>query len=119
MSFFDNVYSETKKAVDVVGKFANDTVGVSKLRFAIANLKDRLDAKYKVLGMLYYRMQQGDAELEETIRLHVTEIELLHRQIDEKTAELQALKKSVRCAGCGTSNPSGADYCNKCGEKLS
>lgn len=118
MGFFDNVYSGTKKAADTVGKFAGETVEYSKLKFTIAGLKDKLEGKYKILGMMCYQSAKAESELDETAKLTISEIELLLSQINEKSAQLEKIRNTSKCQSCGANNPRSADYCAKCGSKL-
>ena len=113
------VSKKTEEVVDVVAKKTEQTVEVQKLKSQIGVMTRNNDRDYKDIGKIVYdKFKKGEEvddaflELCEAIAAREESIEELKRQI----AEVKGLDV---CQQCGEHIEPNAQYCPKCGAKVS
>ena len=106
------------RAADAATQKAGELADATKLNLQLFDRNTELEALFKDLGKIVYLTHTGaetdEAALEEKLA-----------QIDEKYAQLSALKEeqeaakaTVICPVCGKSCDKNDLYCRVCGEKL-
>lgn len=119
MSLINNVVVNAKSAVDVVGKKAEKVMDVSKLRFAIADIKKEIGSKMESLGYYVYEtIKDDDFTGEFDLDTRKNEIDELYSQLIALETQLASVKNKQRCPVCSCINDKEAVYCMKCGSKL-
>ncbi len=68
MSMMDDVWTNAKAAVDVVGKKAGQVIDKSKLRFAVMDIKAELSKKYRMLGKIYYEANRTGKNYDDSMK---------------------------------------------------
>ena len=118
MSFFDDVLSTAKKAVDTVGKGAGTVIDSGKLKVAASEIKSETKKSYEALGKLVYEAKVGGSDASAQIDEAVAAITALKEKAAEIEAQLLKLSKKTTCANCGEVNSIEAAFCAKCGAKI-
>lgn len=118
MGILDDVVVNAKSAVGAVGKKAEKVVDVSKLRFAIADLKKEIADKMESLGFYVYESVKDEDFTVDSIAERREEIDNLYLQLNSLEEQLAAAKNKLRCPACSYDNSKEAVYCMKCGTKL-
>jgi len=119
MGLFEDVVVNAKSAVNVVGKKAGQIVDVSKLRINAADLNNEISRRYESLGRTVYEAKKTDNDSSDLVSECIIAIDDLYEQLDAVNEQLVAMRAKLICKGCGQENPQDADYCSKCGHKLS
>lgn len=118
MGILDDVVVNAKSAVGAVGKKAEKVVDVSKLRFAVADVKKEISDKMESLGFYVYEAVKDDDFTVESIAEKREEIDNLYLQLKNLEEQLALAKNKLRCPACSFDNSKEAVYCMKCGTKL-
>lgn len=118
MSFFDEVLSTAKKAVDTVGKGTGNVIDSGKLKVKANELKGEMKKSYEALGKLVYEAKMDGSDVSAQIDDAVATITAIKEQIAEIEANLLKLAKKTTCKNCGEVNPIEASFCAKCGTKI-
>jgi len=118
MDIFDETVQKAKTAFGIAVKKTGDFVSVSKQKFSVVNLENKLTKAYAELGKLQFKeLKDVDIENPEVasavfeIKQIISEIKILLDEIDENEGK-------ITCPKCGGKSPSGSTFCNKCGEHL-
>ena len=118
MDFFDEILDKAKVAFDVAVKTTEDVAQTGKKKFNIASLESKLSKDYKALGEAFYDFKKkGELDNEA--------VDALILAIDDKKAEIEAIKEEIRkaksnrvCANCGADIDDDIIFCPICGQKL-
>lgn len=119
MGLFEDVIVNAKTAVTVVGKKAGQFVDVSKLRINAADLNNEISKRYESLGRTIYEAKKADNDSADLVNECIVAIDDLYEQLGAVNEQLVAMRAKLICKSCGQENPQNADYCSKCGNKLS
>ncbi|XOQ49125.1 MAG: zinc-ribbon-2 domain-containing protein [Eubacteriales bacterium] len=119
MGLFEDVVVNAKSAVNVVGKKAGQFVDISKLRISSADLNNEISKRFESLGRTVYEAKKTDNDVSDLVNECITAIDDLYEQLDAVNEQLVAMRAKQVCKNCGQENPQSADYCSKCGHKLS
>ena len=119
MGIIEDPAIKARDAFDVVAKKTGEVYTVQKLKFTIASLNSQLSKDFETLGRLYYEsMKDENADISDSVKDIVEQIEQKKQNIAEYEAEIEVQKKVSICPQCGGKNASDALFCNKCGKKL-
>lgn len=118
MSFFDDVLSTAKKAVDTVGKGAGNVIDSGKLKVNAQELKGEIKKSYEALGKLVYEAKADGSDVSTQIDEAVETITSLKEKAADIEAQLMKLAKKTTCKNCGEVNPIEASFCAKCGTRI-
>lgn len=118
MDTFDKTVQKAKDVFDIAVNKTGEFVNVSKLKFSVASLNNKLEKKYAQLGRTQFKMLKDtnveNAEIASTvadIKHIISEIKGLLREIDE-------LEGKITCKKCGCKVPNNSMFCNNCGERF-
>ncbi len=118
MGVFDDVVVNAKSAANAVGKKAEKVVDISKIRFAISDVKKEISSKMESLGFYVYESVKDDDFTVESLAEKRAEIDELYTQLESLKAQLATAKNKIRCPECSFDNSKEAVFCMKCGTKL-
>ncbi|GEM_PF-6741218 len=104
---FKNVFEKVKdfanKAKDATVKFtekateeAKRLTEIGKIKLRIAELEKEREAKFAMLGQLYYEYSKNKrADFEEKAQLYVKDLDDIERMIEDLKRKMEALSQSV------------------------
>ncbi len=119
MGVFEDIFVKAKVAVDALGEKAGQFVDVSKLNIKLAELKADLRTEFENLGKTAYHSEKNGADLKESIKSGIAQIDNISLQIEELKKQIASMKNKILCKSCGNQNEEDSSYCAKCGESLS
>ena len=119
MSMMDDVWTNAKAAVDVVGKKAGQVIDKSKLRFAVMDIKAELSKKYRMLGKIYYEANRTGKNYDDSMKALQESITELHKQLAALKEMMANAENKIKCPACGVYNAKDSLFCSKCGARLS
>ena len=106
------------KAAESAGKKAGEVVENTKLSLKIFDLNSEIEIAYKEIGRLVYMTHAG-------LEADAEELEQILARIDEKNAQIAALKAkqtetktTVVCVNCGKTCDKNDSFCRYCGEQF-
>ena len=82
----DSILEKAKETIEVVAKTTKKTAVVSKKKFDIALIRNKLDKSYQALGEAYFNSLENES---------VDEVLNTVNQVKEILAELEAAKKEL------------------------
>lgn len=122
---FDKVRDGASKVLDGATKIAkqvSDKTGVvvtqTKISFAIAETKNKMEAIYAEIGKKAYKKHTEGANLCECMTDAFEKLDELQSELEDLKEKLAEVKETVKCENCGENNPKTASYCVNCGESL-
>lgn len=122
---FDKIKVQANKAKDGAVKLTktvidktNNVVHQTKLKFAISEVKGKVNDIYTEMGKAVYDEYEKTGEITEQLAEKCGKIDALMEEMTELKERLAELKETVRCAECGSYNHMDDVYCSKCGKKL-
>ncbi len=118
MKFIDELKSLAAKTAKGAVKVSNDVVDYTKYQLKIAEIKDKIDDKYKTIGELVVAKSNDGYGDTADIDMLVEEINTLKAELSEKQDELARLKKTKQCPECGKMSSTSSNYCSNCGNKI-
>lgn len=95
---------------------AKDLSEIAKIRMDIHSKQDYIAKLYQEMGKAYYEKHKNDNEPKYGQVMLIKEAEEV---IDELNEQLGVIKGTQKCPECGQEMPLEADYCSKCGVRLS
>ena len=105
----------TASAISKTGAIVNKT----KLNYAISTNESKIEDMLVEIGRYVYDEYKEGSIFPEKISESLSVIETLYDEIDELKAKIADIDESVVCPECGAYNKNNADFCSKCGNKLS
>lgn len=90
--FFDNLGKCIAGTVDELGKKAEDTLEVQKIKNQIRGWKRENDRDYIDMGKILYERFQNDEELDEKLVRFCEEIQKRDEHIEECIAQIERIK---------------------------
>ena len=118
MAWFDKVKSTVTKTAKFTKEKSTELYDITRLSFAINELESKIDKIFKNIGMLVYRDYEGGAEFAEDIDMLLKDIDAKYEEIAAIKDELNKIKNVKVCPKCKKTNPTDANFCLSCGEKL-
>lgn len=118
MEIFENAMDKARETMDVATAKANEVITVQKQKFEIANLKNKRNKDFELLGKLYFKKLKGVETDDEAIDLVVNEITDKTREIKRLRTEIDAVKNGVKCPECDSLLEEDAEICPICGAKI-
>ncbi|MCQ2514205.1 MAG: zinc ribbon domain-containing protein [Ruminococcus sp.] len=115
---FDDVMINAKAAANAVSKRASGVYDSSKQRIAAAEIKSDINKKLRELGLLAYKANTENAEVEAEATKLIAEISDLKENLEVINQNLMAMKNKRRCPECDALVPKNSVYCNLCGSKI-
>ena len=116
--FFNQFVKAARSTTSTVSKKTGEFVEATKIKVAIADCENEIDALYIDIGKLVYQAFSDNTEPSETINEKCAQISEKLLQKDELKARLATVKDTVFCSSCGASNQAGSQFCSSCGSKL-
>lgn len=118
MEWFDKVKDTAAKTAKIAKEKSGELYEVTRLTFAINELETKIDKLFKNIGMLTYRDYENGAEFSEDITLLLQDIDSKYEEISAIKEEINKIKNVEVCPKCQKTNPTDANFCLSCGEKL-
>ena len=115
----EELFGRAKEIVEAAGRKAGDLTDLAKLKFKLAENEKAIEATLVALGRTLYESHRTGEAMDESI---VSELLKQVKELEKAGEELQAAIDNNRgcktCSQCGTANPEGSAFCNKCGNAL-
>ncbi len=129
MDFFNRMNEELDK---VCGELANigtefakatkDATENASLHTQIMSEEAKIKEQYRVIGEIFYKECEGDAErmevLSDAYREAFEKISVSKWKIDNAKEAIAKNKGAVCCPECGANIDKDAAFCSKCGKKV-
>ncbi len=116
MAIIDEFVSGAQKAGKFIAGKAESAVDIVTLEYKASSLRGRIDARYKELGQLYFRLSETQSEDSGELDNVMSSIREMARQLADLDDQIAKYKNI--CPVCRAANPAKADFCMKCGAKL-
>lgn len=114
----DNFLDSVKQAMDSAVKKTGEMVEKTKIKLALADMKNNIKANYTHLGELTYRAAHGDETVNDEIEQTVAIIDQLKEKLEQQITMGTEQTDKIVCSGCGASCASGSAFCSNCGKQL-
>ncbi|MDO5147356.1 MAG: hypothetical protein Q4D60_10160 [Eubacteriales bacterium] len=108
-----DLLSRLKKDVAVAGQKAKKTADIFKMREAIRQDKKELKDLVYQIGKTYVRLHRDDYE--EVYGEYFTAMDAVEKELKEKQAQLEKMRRGEHCSSCGKELSGAEDYCPSCG----
>lgn len=118
MEWFDKVKSTVTKTAKFTKDKSTELYDITRMSFSINELENKIDKLFKNIGMLVYRDYETGAEFSEDIDMLLKDIDAKYEEIAQIKEEINNIKNVSVCPSCKKTNPSDANFCLSCGEKL-
>ena len=118
MDAFDNVAKTAKDLAETAGKKGEELLRISKLKIKETQIKRDISIKFEKLGKMYYELNKMGDDNKLIFKEIIASIDELKAELNDVRDAIGEIKGTVSCSVCGATNPSDADFCTKCGEKL-
>lgn len=129
MDFFDRMNEELDKVCDELAsigsglaKATRDVTENASLHTQIAAEESKIREQYRVIGELYYKECENNAErmeaLSDAYREAFEKISVSQWKIDNAKETIAKNKGAVCCPQCGVNVNRDAVFCSKCGAKV-
>ena len=121
---FDKIKDGATKTKDAASRLAKEVakrtsnaITSTKLSYSINEANNKIKDIYAEIGKTMYEkyLDNGD---ESDFASEFEKISVLMQDIEILETKKAELKNVLRCAECGTLNPTTSEYCAKCGAKL-
>ncbi len=116
MDIFDKIGDTLVSVSKDATQKAKDLSDLAKIRMDMRTKQEYISKQYTEIGKAYYEKHKND---EEPKYEQVTSIREAEEVLDELRQQLSQIKGLQKCPECGQDMPLEADYCSKCGAKLS
>ena len=114
----EKIFSDIKKTVDGAVKKSGELVEITKLKLAIGDAKNQIDAQLRALGKIVYDASGPEYSEQEGADTLISELNESYVKLSELEARIAELKREVICPKCGNYCPDDSTYCNNCGAKF-
>ena len=120
MGIFEDLYIKMRDVIYKVGDKTGKLLNISKIKIEMAEKKNLIFEKYKLIGKYVYDMYNNDEKFEfEDIMDWLGEIKNLKLSMKECERRLHRAQDKLFCSYCNYKNESDAIFCGKCGKKIS
>lgn len=118
MGLFEDTVVKAKDVFDVAAKKTNEVISLQKLKIKVSQTNSLLANDFEALGRIFYEKSKNSDEISSEYKELFESIDQKFRELESLEEEIDAQKKTKVCKGCGHKNPTEAEFCNKCGNKL-
>lgn len=129
MDFFNRMNEELDKACGELANIGSELAKATKdvtenasLHTQVASEEAKIREQYRVIGELFYKECENDAEkmevLSDAYREAFEKISVSRWKIDTAKETIAKNKGAVCCPECGASVDKNAVFCGKCGKKV-
>lgn len=118
MAGFDDFVGATKECFNKVAAKTSDAMEISKNQMERVRLKSEISESFRQLGEVYYNMVAGN-DSEERVKVLLREIDKLYGDLKLLEDTISAKGGPKFCPSCTYKNIAEAEFCIKCGTKLS
>jgi len=116
---FDDFVNTTKNYVEKAGQKTVEIIDITKLKWQISELKNKLNRDYIILGKKTFKsIENDDSDFIDDSSEIIDNIREKKQAIEELNERLKELKGTQKCENCGESNDKYSKYCKKCGDLL-
>ena len=120
MGFLEDCYLNVKSGISKATEKTKKVLNISKLKIEMAERRNCINDKYKLIGKYVYDMYKGGEKFEiEDIADWLEEIDALSSSIEECEERLHRAQDKICCHYCKSKNESGSKFCSNCGKKIS
>ncbi len=120
MGIFEDLYIKMRDGIYKVGDKTGKLLNISKIKIEMAEKKNLIFEKYKLIGKYVYDMYNNDEKFEfEDIMDWLEEIKNLKLSMKECERRLHRAQDKLFCSYCSHKNESDAIFCGKCGKRIS
>ncbi|MBO6127119.1 MAG: zinc ribbon domain-containing protein [Clostridia bacterium] len=120
MGIFEDLYIKMRGGVCKIGDKTSKILNISKIKIEMAEKKNLIFEKYKLIGKYVYDMYENQESFEfEDIMDWLEEIKKLRLGIKDCEKRLHCAQNKLFCPYCNYKNESNAVFCSKCGKKIS
>lgn len=116
MAFFEDLGKKLTKVGEAAAEKTKEVAEFTKVNAKILDVQNKLDKAYIEVGKKYLELHPANDE--EDMKAVVDAVYGLEDQLKELLKQLQDLKGTVKCDGCGAECDADATFCSKCGAEL-
>ena len=119
MDFFDKLGKKISEGYNAAAEKTKEVASETKLKFAISDCKDKINAEYKKVGEKVYELllNERDGEIALNLINEFKTIDALKESIKEYEEQMLEVNNKQKCTNCGEEFDINADHCPKCGTK--
>lgn len=120
MGIFEDLYIKASKAVSKIGEKTNKILNISKYKIEIAEKKNSVSEKYKLIGKYVYDMYKSEDKFEiDDVMDWISEIDKLKSCINKCEEQISKVQEKELCSYCKSQNDAGSKFCSNCGRSIS
>lgn len=120
MGIFEDLYIKMRNEMYKIGDKTGKILNISKIKIEMAEKKNLIFEKYKLIGKYVYDMYDNNEKFEfEDIIDWLEEIQNLKLGMKDCEKRLHRAQDKLFCPYCNYKNESDAVFCSKCGKKIS
>lgn len=120
MGIFEDLYIKMRNEMYKIGDKTGKILNISKIKIEMAEKKNLIFDKYKLIGKYVYDMYDNNEKFEfEDIIDWLEEIKNLKLSMKDCEKRLHRAQDKLFCPYCNYKNESDAIFCSKCGKKIS
>jgi len=106
------------KAAETAGRKTEEMVEIAKFKMQIFSLENDCDALFKDIGKSVYVTHTGDEIQPEEIEKRISELDEKYAQIAALRAKIELARPKRKCPACGRECDKDDAYCGGCGGAL-
>ncbi|MDR3178701.1 MAG: hypothetical protein LBT82_01420 [Oscillospiraceae bacterium] len=118
MDFIENACLKFKSVISKASKSAEKLVGISRLKFIVAEINNKISKKFEELGRIIYINQRKGKHSSSEIASISSKIDELFFKREEVIKRISRIKNKIKCIQCNYENERDASFCAQCGNKL-
>ena len=115
MDFFSKIGNKVTNVASTASAKVKDLADTTSINRQIAADETKINSIFAEIGKIYYTKHKDNPSDE--FAASFNEIAALYEKIEASKIQLQLLKKTKTCTGCGSEIPQGVAYCSNCGAK--
>ena len=120
MGIFEDIYIKARSGVLKIGDKANKVWDISKYKIEIAEKKNEISDKYRLVGKYVYDIHKtGDNFDIDDVTDWLEDIDNLKLYIKECEEKISRIQDKEICSYCKSKNDSGSRFCSNCGRSMS
>ena len=114
----EKLFSDLKQKVNTAVKKSGELVEVTKLKMALGDTKNELEAQFKKLGEMVYLAAKTDEPQEANAEEIIAKIDELKETLHQQEVSIADLTSKKVCDSCGKTSSEDAAFCASCGKKF-
>lgn len=119
MGVFEDLYIKMRDEMCKIGDKTGKILNISKIKIEMAEKKNSIFEKYRLIGKYVYDMYDNGENFEfEDIADWLEEVKNLKLSMKDCEKRLHRAQDKLFCPYCNCKNESGAIFCNHCGKKI-